>query len=522
MTILFSAILALALVPAPRDFTAADGVYSVTSRVSYSATEWYDFDSVGACLAQARVTERTDRSLPAEGYRLVVGRDGVSIASADAAGAFYARQTLRQLVVASSTNAVDIRCCRVSDWPAYRWRGMLLDVARYFHPVDVVKKTLKLMAMHKLNVFHWHLTDDQGWRIELKRHPELTEYGAVRPRSVRFGTHQSWKPPARKMEQEFDNDRYGPFFYSQDDVREILAYAKGLQITVVPEIELPGHAEALLAAHPELVCEGRSHSRSPAADWGVHRDVVCAGNDGALALYRDVFDEVCELFPDSPYVHIGGDECPDDNWKGCAKCQARMKREGIADAGGLHAWMVTQIVKHLSARGRRAVGWDEVFAGDVPASTVGMVWRTSSPDEAPKGSLSVLEAIRRGHDLVMAPNGYCYLCWMQEIPHDPYPYYHPWPNGTRISLEKAYSFDPCRGIPEDGRGHVIGGEACMWGESTATVFDLEWKTWPRACALAECLWLGEAKPGYEDFRRRMKEHRIRLMDMHVNCATFQE
>ena len=509
---------AAALVPAAREFAAGEGVLSITSKVSYTEIDWYDFDRVGQCLAEVEKTVVRDKSLPPEGYRLHVGADSIAIASADDAGEFYAYQTLRQLATLTSSNSIAIPRCTARDWPAFRWRGLLIDEARHFLGKETVLKILDEMAMHKLNVLHWHLVDDQGWRVEIKRHPELVEYGSVRPCSVRFGTHASWKPPARAIEYELNKDRYGPFFHTQDDVREIVAYAKARHITVMPEIELPGHVRALLAAHPEFICEGATHGREPAVAWSVQKEVLCVGNDDAVRFLEDVLDEVCELFPDAPFIHIGGDECPRANWKKCRKCQARIASEGLVDESGLQAWITARMVRHIEKKGRRAVGWDEILAGDVPKSAVGMVWRSSPEGGAGTEYVSAAEAVGRGHDMVMAPNEYCYLNYMQGIEHDPYPYFSVWASSSVITLEKAYSFDPCAGIPAERRDHILGGQACVWGESTFNIFDFEWKAWPRGCAIAEALWLGDARPGFADFLERMKTHRVRLLDAHINSA----
>ena len=509
------------LVPAPREFAAGEGALAVTSKVSYSLADWYDFDRVGQCVAETRKTVVRDGSLPPEGYRLAVGKDSVEIAASDDAGEFYAIQTLRQLAVQTGSNSISIPRCVVRDWPAYRWRGVLVDEARHFLGKETLLKIVDTMAMHKLNVLHWHLTDDQGWRLELKRHPELVEYGAVRPCSVRFGTHASWKPPRHEVGHELNSDRYGPFFYTQDDVREILAYAKARHVVVVPEIEIPGHVRALLAAHPEFICEGASHGREPATAWGIYDEVLCVGNDDAVRFYEDVFDEVCELFPDAPFIHIGGDECPRANWKKCPKCQRRIRDEGLAGENGLQAWITAKMVRYIERKGRRAVGWDEILVGDVPQSAVGMCWRSSQKGGAGTDYVSAAEAVRRGHDMVMAPSAICYLNRRQGLDHDPYPYHAPWPTSKPIPLDMAYSFDPCAGIPREFRSRVIGGQFCVWGESTFNVFDFEWKAWPRGCAIAEALWLGDGRPGYEDFVRRMETHRIRLLDAHVNCAPLK-
>ena len=510
--------LAAALVPAPQEHRAVDGVCRQAIKLPCPKSKWWDFDVRGACLDALDVRQTADASLPPEGYRLKVTPSGVEIAAADAAGAFYARQTLAQLAGLVAPDAVEIGCCEIRDWPRYRWRGLMLDEARHFLGKGVVKKTMDLMAFHKLNVLHWHLTDDQGWRLGSARHPELVEYGSVRPCSVKTGAHATWLPPSHELAYVHDTEKYGPYFYSPEDVKELLAYAKERHITVIPEIELPGHVRAFLAAHPEFSCKG-DLPRIPRVNWSIEQDVLCVGNDAALAFLEDVVDEVCELFPDAPYVHIGGDECPRVRWKTCPKCQARMKAEGLKDESGLQAWVTSRFVRYLEKKGRRAVGWDEILAGDVPTSAVGMTWRLSAKGGAGTTYVSAVEAIRRGHDMVMTPSDCCYLSYPQFAAGDPYPYYSPW--AKPLTLEKAYSFDPAAGLPAEGRSHLLGGQACVWGESTFTVFDLEWKTWPRACALAEVLWTNPEKRDFAAFRKRLSDHRRRLIERGVNCAPME-
>ena len=506
-----------ALVPKPRVLERMDGCYAHTTTNGWNEDDWYDFDRLGLCLSEVPTTCRTDVTLPREGYRLEVRPEGVSIVSADAAGEFYALQTLRQLTTMTATNAIAIPCCSIEDSPRYAWRGVLLDEARHFFGKEIVKRLIGLMAQHKLNVLHWHLTDDQGWRIDIPGHPELVRYGAVRPRSVAFGTHARWLPPGQKIEFDYNTEAYGPYYYTVGDVKEVLAFARRHHVKVVPEIELPGHVRAFLAAHPECSCRGKDLPREPRCGWSIEEDVLCVGNDEPVRIFEEILDRVCEMFPDSPFIHIGGDECPRTRWKACAKCQARIKAEGLKDENGLQAWITSKMVRHLEKKGRRAVGWDEVLAGDVPMSTVGMSWRANAKGGAGTSYVSAVEAVRRGHDMVMTPREFCYLDRTQGVADDPYPYFWQWP-GDELTLEKTYSFDPVAGIPEDKRSHVIGGQASLWTESTFTVFDLDWKTWPRACAIAEVLWAGEAKPAFVDFRHRMKAHRRRLVLENVNCA----
>ena len=509
-----------ALVPAVREFESGDGSCAVTSRVSYTTADWPDFDRVGQCLKES-VVRRTDATLPPEGYALRVSPGRIEIASSDGAGAFYAEQTLRQLATLTSSNAIALPCCRIRDWPQYGWRGMLVDEARHFLGKDVLRRVLDNMAAHKLNVLHWHLTDDQGWRLDIPGHPEIVQYGAVRPESVRFGANASTTPPAYRLHYETDGQRYGPYFYTAEDVAEILAYAKARHIRVVPEIELPGHARALLASHPEFACRGTELKREPRVWWQVEKDVICIGNDGAMRLYEEIFDAVCGMFPEAPLIHFGGDECPRERWKTCPKCQSRLKAIGGKGEGALQAWMSTRMSAYLAGKGRRAAAWDEVLSGSIPTSTVITTWEVpdTSLSDGDYRYVSPMEALRIGFDVVRVPLDFCYFSLPQGLPHDPYPYYSPRHPG--LNLRKAYSFDPAAGVPSDAKGRILGGQCALWGESIWNVFDLEWKTWPRACATAEVLWLGDAKPGWEDFRRRMEVHRLRLLDAKINCAPLE-
>ena len=436
----------------------------------------------GACKPGAPVDIVRDASIPAEGYKLVVRRESVSIAASDDAGEFYARETMRQLRGKDGSMA----CCEITDSPRYRWRGLMLDEARNFFGKAVVKRYLDLMAQHKMNVFHWHLVDDQGWRLELKRHPELVEWGAKRPESVLYGTKPSW--PNGKLHFTLDGQPYGPFFYTQDDVREILAYAKARHIAVVPEIEMPGHVRALLAAHPELSCTGPSLPRVPRSYWSIEEDVLCAGNDDGARLMEDILDEVCDLFPDSKVIHIGGDECPKKRWQTCAKCQAKMKELGLRDERELQAKLTTRIARFR------------------------MSWRTARHG---RDVMSAPEAARRGHDVVCTPNTFCYVDYAQGLDEDPYTYI-----GGNLPLKRCYWFNPSSGVAEADRAHILGGQANCWSEYTTSRFDLDWKTWPRACAIAEVLWTGPEKRNWKDFAERLAIHRRRLVANGVNAAPF--
>lgn len=461
--------------------------------------------------ADAKVVVEKDGTIAAEGYRLRVNpAEGVRIACSDAAGEFYARQTLKQLV---GTNGYP--CVSIIDRPAYPWRGMLIDDCRHFFGKDVLKNVIDQMALYKMNVLHWHLTEDQAWRIDIPGYPELVKYGAVRPASPKFGARLK-REANGEYSAETNGQTYGPFYYTEADVREIVAYAAERHVKVVPEIELPGHVYAALAAYPEFACKPENlANRTPRSIWGIEKDVLCIGNDKAIKFMEDVVDYVCRLFP-SDVVHIGGDECPQVRWKDCPKCQKRIRDEGLGDEKGLQPWITRHFVKFLEARGKRALGWDEYLLGEgIPKSAMGMSWRLGKQG-AGHAWLSPSDLAAKGHDVVMTPNSYCYLDYGQGLEDDPFQYI-----GGRITLEKCHSMDLCEGVPDNLRSHIIGGQGNNWSEYTWNKFDLEWKMWPRGCALAEVFWSGNGKPPFDDFLRRMKVHRKRLIGQGVNCAPLE-
>ena len=463
----------------------------------------------GGVTKNAEIRYVTDATVPAEGYRLKVAADGITVTSSDAAGRFYAGITLAQLKDGKAWP-----CVEIEDAPAYRWRGAHLDECRHFFGKETVKQMLDLMAQHKLNRFHWHLTEDQGWRLDIPGYPELVKYGAVRSASVRHG--QRATKGSNEDADKLNGVKYGPYFYTEADIREIVAYAAERHITIVPEIELPGHVFAALAAYPEFACvPANMASREPRLVWGIEKDVLCLGNDKAIKFMEDVLDYVCRLFP-GDVVHIGGDECPQVRWKDCPKCQARIKAEGLKDEHGLQPWITRHFVKFLEARGKRALGWDEYLLGDVPKSAIGMSWRTRPKSGAGHALVSGAQAAVRGHDVVMTPNKFCYLDYGQCLPNDPFQYI-----GGKLPLEMCYSFDPCADVPAEARAHILGGQCNNWSEYTWNEYDLAWKVWPRTCALAEVFWLGDAKPGFADFKKRAAAQRSWLVRHGVNCAPLE-
>ena len=410
----------------------------------------------------------------AEAYRLEIDSDGITIAAADPCGVFRGTQTLLQ-VLHSCAASGQLPGVQIEDAPRYRWRGMLLDCGRHFMTKEFIKRYIDLLAFHKLNVLHWHLTEDQGWRIEIRKHPKLTEIGAWR------GT---------------GDERYGGF-YTQDDVREIVAYAADRYITVVPEIEMPGHSQAALAAYPELSCTGGPFEVS--TRWGVHKEVYCAGNEQTFALLEDVLSEVVELFP-SEFIHIGGDECPKDRWKACPKCQARIAAEGLEDEHELQSYFIRRIEKFLASKGKRLVGWDEILEGGLPPNATVQSWR---------GMKGAIAAATTGHDVVSSPTSHCYLDYAQErLPSEP-----TWMGF--IDLQTCYAFEPTPAelTPEQAR-HVLGLEGNMWTEH-APQQRIDWQVFPRLCALAEVGWSAKASRDWDSFCNRMTQHYRRLDQLGV-------
>ncbi|MFF9091548.1 beta-N-acetylhexosaminidase [Streptomyces sp. NPDC014802] len=436
-------------------------------------------------------------TLGPEGYRLTVDATGATLLGGGPAGVFWAAQTLRQLLGPDAFRRAPLTPGRrwtlpgtvVEDAPRFRWRGLLLDVARHFLPKDGVLRYLDLMAAHKLNVLHLHLTDDQGWRLQIRRHPRLTEIGSWRART-KLGHRAS---------PLWDERPHGGF-YTQDDIREIVAYAAERHITVVPEIDVPGHSQAAIAAYPEL---GNTDVIDTTAlsvwdTWGVSPNVL-APTDTTLRFYEEVFEEVLELFP-SEFVHIGGDECPKDQWRRSATAQARIKELGLAGEDGLQAWFIGHFDRWLTTRGRRLIGWDEILEGGLAPGAAVSSWR---------GYAGGIAAARAGHDVVMCPEQYVYLDHRQAPGED-----EPVPIGFVRTLEDVYRFDPVPAqLTEDERRHVLGTQANLWSEVTEDQGRVDYQVFPRLAALAEVAWSDLPAPAERDhagFERRMAAHYRRL------------
>ncbi|NUO44128.1 MAG: beta-N-acetylhexosaminidase [Streptomyces sp.] len=431
-----------------------------------------------------------------EAYRLVIAPHGIHLQGGSPAGVFWGAQTLRQLLGPDAFRRAPLpgRTWRlplteIQDSPRFRWRGLMLDVARHFMPKDGVLRYLDLMAAHKLNVFHFHLTDDQGWRVEIKRHPRLTEVGSWRART-KFGHRAS------PLWEEKPHGGY----YTQDDIREIVAYAAERHITVVPEIDVPGHSQAAIAAYPELGNTDVIDTTSLSVwdNWGISPNVL-APTDNTLRFYEGVFEELLELFP-GEFVHIGGDECLKDQWRQSATAQARIKELGVGDEDGLQAWFVRHFDTWLSARGRRLIGWDEILEGGLADGAAVSSWR---------GYGAGVTAARAGHDVVMCPEQHVYLDYRQADGPD-----EPVPIAYVRTLEDVYRFEPVpTELTADEAAHVLGTQANLWTEVMEDHARVDYQAFPRLAAFAEVAWSTLPAPGERDFagfERRMATHYRRL------------
>lgn len=428
-----------------------------------------------------------------EAYRLTVTDEGILINGASGAGAFYGMQTLRKAIPADTTGArIRFPAVEIADAPRFAYRGMHLDVARHFFPVEFVKRYLDLLALHNINTFHWHLSDDQGWRIEIARYPELTEIGSVREETM-VGRYEE---PFR-----YDGKPYGGF-YTQDEIREVVRYAADRYITVIPEIDLPGHMMAALTAYPELGCTGGPYKVRRI--WGVEDEVLCAGNEKTYEFLEGVLTEVMELFP-SRYIHIGGDECPKARWEKCPRCQAKIRELGLkgdrthSAEQQLQSYVTARIGEFLHRHGREFIGWDEILEGGLAPGATVMSWR---------GVQGGYAAARLGHDAIMTPTEYLYFDYYQSKDTER----EPLAIGGYVPLEKVYSLEPVHAgmTPEEAR-HIIGVQANLWTEYIAEGSHVEYMVLPRMDALCEVQWTSAGEKDYPDFLARL-QRMARLYD----------
>ncbi|PZO29885.1 MAG: hypothetical protein DCF13_04705 [Flavobacteriaceae bacterium] len=413
-----------------------------------------------------------------EHYELSSSRNKIVITAFSNQGILYGIQTLSQLLPLEKSPEIRVPWLNISDEPKYAWRGMHLDCARHFFPKEFIKKYIDYLAMYKMNTFHWHLTDDQGWRIEIKKYPKLTEIGAYRNGSM----------VGHYSDQKFDDKRYGGF-YTQDDIKEIVAYANQRHITVVPEIEMPGHAVAALAAYPEYSCTGGPFEVGKI--WGVLDDVFCP-KDETFTFLENILSEFIDLFP-SKYIHIGGDECPKVRWKACPKCQQRMKTENLKDEHELQSYFIQRIEKFVNAKGRKIIGWDEILEGGLAPNAAVMSWR---------GTEGGIAAAKEKHYVVMSPGSHCYFDHYQGEPKN-----EPIAFGGYTPIEKVYSFNPTpKELSADEAQYILGAQANLWTEYIETPSHVEYMIFPRMLALSEVVWGTSNPEKFADFQKRMIQH----------------
>ncbi len=531
---IFAAVLALAacrqvqpqafsVIPMPAEVSVSEGAYSVAGKAFFldprldNASQdaiWRFKDALEAAtgrtspLGKGDIQFLVNPELAPEQYTVQVNKDGVVVEASALNGFVYACETLKQMLPAAIYGGKKAKAhwvlpyVSIQDQPRFAYRGMHLDVSRHFWSVDEVKRYLDVMTVYKLNRLHWHLTDDQGWRAEIKAYPKLMEVSAWRNGTV-----------IKKDWGSNDGIRYGGF-YTQEEMKEVVAYAAARGITVIPEVDLPGHMVAALAAYPELGCTGGPYEVW--TRWGVAKDILCAGNDQVFTFLEDVFTELMEIFP-SEYIHIGGDECfggdaePNrpDPWDVCPKCAARMKALGIKKGPQakhyLQNYVTGRVQAFLNAHGRKIIGWDEILQGDLAQGATVMSWR---------GVQGGIEAASRGFDAVMTPNGYCYFDFYQTQERDK----EPFGIGGDLSLEKVYSYEPFEGLAPEAEGHILGVQANLWTEYITTPEHLEYMLLPRMCALSEVQWCAADKKDYARFNASL-DHTFEMLDaMGVNYS----
>ena len=445
----------------------------------------------------------TDETLGDEGYTIDVTTSRIEIKAAKSAGFFYAIQTLRQLLPAEleSSQKQDktewlVPVISISDRPAFKWRGYMLDVSRHFFPKEDVIQMIDYLAIHKINTLHLHLLDDQGWRIEIKKYPKLTAIGAWR-------VDREDKPWNSRPKQEAGEKATNGGFYTQEDVKEMVAHAQKRYITIVPEIEMPAHVTAALAAYPQYSCTGGPFTVLPGGVWPV-TDIYCAGKDSTFLFLQDILSEVIDLFP-SKYIHIGGDEATKTEWDKCPKCKKRIKTEGLKNSGELQSYFIKRIEKFINSKGRVLLGWDEILEGGLPPKATVMSWR---------GTQGGIDAAKQGHDVVMTPGQPCYFDHYQGAKEE-----EPLAIGGFNPLNKVYEFDPIpKELDAEAAKHILGAQANLWTEYVPTFKHAQYMTFPRIAAMAEALWSSKEVKNWDDFYRRIQTFTKRYDQMGINYA----
>ena len=505
------------IVPKPQQMDILEGRFtfdkntSVFADATYYAAEDFlrDYFQNGTGLelknaerSEANIIFENDASLPSEGYTLMVSNDNISIKAADASGAFYAVQTLRQMLPVelelnnSMPNlSVSIRQVRITDAPKFRYRGMHLDVARHFFDKEFIKEYIAKISMLKMNYFHWHLTEDQGWRIEIKQYPKLTTHAAYRDETL-IG-HYNDKP------HQFDGKRYGGF-YTQEDIKEIVAFATAHNVTIIPEIEMPGHAQAAISAYPELGCTGEQVA--VATKWGIFENIYCPKEE-TFTFLKNVLTEVMELFP-GEYIHIGGDEAPKKQWKECSHCQKLIRDLNLKDENGLQSYFIREMEAFINSKGKQIIGWDEILEGGLAPNATVMSWR---------GTQGAVEAAKEGHEVILTPGSHAYFDHYQAEYDD-----EPLAIGGYLPLKKVYGFDPVpRELNAEQAKYVLGAQGNVWTEYMLTTDQVEYMAFPRMLAMSEVVWRGAStnlETDYSEFLSRVEHFMQRLDALDINYA----
>ncbi len=454
------------------------------------------------------INQIDNNSLGEEGYNLSVTSKNISIEANRANGVFYAFQTILQLLppqIFSESKVVDLdltlQCVEITDQPRFAWRGLLFDVARYFFPKEYIKKQLDYLAMHKMNVYHWHLTDDQGWRIEIKKYPKLTEVGAWRKDTVAY---KPWMASLTELRKTNKDNNYGGY-YTQDDIKEIVKYAADRFITIVPEIEMPGHCISSFAAYPELSCTEQHYNVSGKGTGHKNRKAYCTGNEEVFTFLENVLTEVIELFP-SEYIHIGGDEVNYISWQNCSKCQQRIKDEGLANEEELQSYFIKRIAKFVNSKGRKIIGWDEIMKGGTPHGAAVMAWH--------ENNFGILAA-RANHKVIYTPDEYFYINEYQGNP-----LYEPIAYNQLTPLKKVYSFEPIQkdSLTYEQAKNIEGVEAALWTNFLSSIWLADYMLFPRLAAVAEVAWTNKNLRSWDDFSLRMVKQLQRYKFAKINYA----
>lgn len=511
----------LPIIPLPREIKVADGVFVLTSqtKIVVMADGFQpEIDYLNHCLKSYYGFELPIvKILPTDGnyiiitrpdfeagwkenYDLTINENQIYFLAEGNAGLFYGMQSLLQIMPLEKSAEVKIPCVQIKDAPRYEWRGMHLDCSRHFFTKEEVKKYIDYLAMYKFNVFHWHLVDDQGWRIEIKRYPLLTSIGGKRKETL-IGKAIN-KDGTVSEGDKFDGKEYGGF-YTQEDVKEIVAYAKSKYITILPEIEMPGHSIAALSAYPEFSCTGGPFETL--TRWGVSDDSYCGGNDETFIFLQNILDEVMPLFP-GKYIHIGGDECEKGRWKTCQKCQKRVVDEKLKNVEELQSYFIKRIEKHVNANGKQIIGWDEILEGGLAPNAALMSWR---------GIKGGIDAAKQKHFVVMSPGKPCYFDHYQSKDKTK----EPLAIGGFNPLDSVYLYNPTpKALTEDEAKFIMGAQANVWTEYIVDFKQVEYMSMPRMAALSEALWTPLEKKNFKDFVVRLKLHAPMLDKMGVNYA----